>query len=191
MSHEPLRALLPAIGMAAFERRRDGSFAPAAPLPPWFGRLVGDATFPFLGHILDEATQVWAARTPARREWGPCAEVDETGREFHYRVTAVNAHDAQYLVFQLDAVSDEMREVLQKVRQQMLETEQARAASDRAPAAPIASAEIVRRAVDDERAIAASLPGAATAESRQAIGGDLSARCDALARAVDALLAGR
>jgi hypothetical protein len=120
MSDDVLTKLLPAIEIAAFKRAPDGSFALVAPSPRWFARLVSDTTFPFLGHILEEATLFWQRGAAGTREWGPCAEVNEVGREFHYRVMAVQADAGQFLVFQLDPGSDRMREVLQKVRDQAL-----------------------------------------------------------------------
>ena len=91
MSEQVLSTLLPALTMAAFERRADGAFASVAPPPPWFTRIASDPTFPFLGHILEEANHFWQRGTSGTSEWGPCAEVDETGKEFHYKVTAVTA----------------------------------------------------------------------------------------------------
>ena len=124
MSHEPLRDLLPALEIAAFQRRGDGAFLTLAEPPPWFRHLAADASFPFLGHILEEATQFWGSSEPGRREWGPCAEVDGTGHEFHYRVIALAAGGSQYLVFQLDTATVQMREILQRVRDQALAAEQ-------------------------------------------------------------------
>lgn len=181
MSNEPHRDLLPAIEMAAFERRRDGSFSPIAPLPSWFDRLVADPTFPFLGHILDEANQFWIAGKPACREWGPCAEVDDTGREFHYRVSAVNAKASQYLVFQLDAGTEEMRQVLQRVRQQMLATEQSRSTET--------TRLELRRAAEDICATVTTLLGASSNESRQETAQTLSTKCNELLRTIDNLAA--
>src|SRR5262245_49608647 len=114
------RSILSAMGIAAFERQTDGSFSPVNPPPAWFMRIVGAGTFPFLGHILKEANQFWEDRSPGRRDWGPCAEVDESGMEFHYTVAAITADAKQYLVFQLDPGSDRVREVLQQVREQSL-----------------------------------------------------------------------
>jgi hypothetical protein len=125
MSDELLKALLPALGMAAFERHVDGSFRALAPIPRWFERLAGDGTFPFLGHILEEATRHWNKGDAAKpREWGPSAETDETGREFHYMVTALTLSGRSVLIFSLDTASDRMQKVLQKVREQGLATEQ-------------------------------------------------------------------
>lgn len=174
MNKERLKDLLPAVDLAAFERRPDGSFAPIAPLPAWFARLPGDATFPFLGHILEEAVRFWAARTPGRREWGPCTEVDPGGHPFHYRVTAANVADTAYLLFALDSGSDEMQRVLQRVRQQQLLSEQARAA--------------VRRAADDLRALANALPAAASEDARRDLTTRLASACDELIRRVDAMV---
>jgi len=129
MSDEILKTVLPALDLAAFQRHADGRFASIAPRPAWFGRLVADPTFPFLGHILEEAEVFWKGGEVGRREWGPVAEVDESGSEFHYRVTALNSASSQFLVFQLDLGADQVREVLQKVRTDMLATEQ-RAGSD-------------------------------------------------------------
>ena len=129
MSDEILKTVLPALDLAAFQRNADGKFTSIAPRPAWFGRLVADPTFPFLGHILEEAEVFWNGGEVGRREWGPVAEVDESGSEFHYRVAALNSAGSQFLVFQLDLGADQVREVLQKVRTDMLAAEQ-RAGSD-------------------------------------------------------------
>jgi hypothetical protein len=129
MSDDILKAVLPALGLAAFQRQGDGSFTSIAPRPAWFGRLVADTSFPFLGHILEEAHQFWNSGDEGRREWGPVAEVDESGSEFHYKVIAIGGPSAQFLVFQLDLSADQVREVLRKVRTGMLASEQ-RAGSD-------------------------------------------------------------
>ena len=125
MSDELLKALLPALGIAAFERHMDRSFRALAPIPRWFERLAGDGTFPFLGHILEEATRHWNKGDAAKpREWGPSAETDEAGHEFHYVVTALTLTGRHVLIFSLDTASDRMQKVLQKVREQGLATEQ-------------------------------------------------------------------
>jgi hypothetical protein len=129
MSDDVIKTLLPAPDLAVFERQRNGSFTSIAPRPDWFGRLVADPTFPFLGHILEEANRFWRSGTVGRKHWGPVAEVDESGEEFHYKVNAVATPDAQFLIFELDRGSDEMRNVLQKVRTDLLATEQRAAAA--------------------------------------------------------------
>lgn len=120
MSEPLLTDLLPALEIAAFARSGDGAFSIASPMPAWFGRLAKDSTFPFLGHILQDAQQFWGSGTRGFQEFGPCAEVDESGREFHYKVIAVSAADGQYLLFQPDPAADRMRDVLQKARERSL-----------------------------------------------------------------------
>ncbi|HUR32778.1 MAG TPA: hypothetical protein VM032_03230 [Vicinamibacterales bacterium] len=124
MSASPLETLLPLLDTAAFVRAGDGSFSALAPLPGWLQRLTSDTTFPFLGHILEEATAFWQRGTSGSAEWGPCAEVDDEGQEYHYMVTAITAGPDQYLVFHLDRGAERMREVLQKVRSEALTAEQ-------------------------------------------------------------------
>jgi len=123
MSEQTLKTLLPALDMAAFERNQDGAFQPLTPAPAWFARMANDTTFPFLGHILEEAAMFWQRGTVGTEEFGPCAEVDPSGKEFHYKVLAVTADARQYLVFQLDPGTDRMRVVLQKVRNEALSAE--------------------------------------------------------------------
>ena len=120
MGDELLAGLLYTMGVAVFERRPDGAFVSVTEPPPWFSAMKADATFPFLGHILSEAAEFWERHVVGAQDWGPCAEVDEHGKEFHYKVTAVQAEERQYLTFQLDRDSDRMREMLQKVRERSL-----------------------------------------------------------------------
>jgi hypothetical protein len=121
MTDDPLSTLLAALDIAAFERVPEGAIRSLAALPAWFTGLSSDGTFPFLGHILEEANAFWDSRAEGVREWGPCAEVDESGREFHYRVKALSRDGRAYLVFQLDEGAERMREVLQKVRTDSLD----------------------------------------------------------------------
>ena len=125
MSEALLTRLLPALDLAVFVRGDDGAFTAMAPPPPWFPRLA-DGTFPFLGHILEEANEFWRSGATGSREFGPAAERDESGREFHYRVRAITLGQsfAQFLVFELDAGSERLREALQKAREQALVVEQ-------------------------------------------------------------------
>ncbi len=182
MSEDLLKALMSGLGIAAFERRPDGSFASIAPLPTWFARLAGDGTFPFLGHILDEAGRFWNKGEPMRREWGPCAEVDEVGHEFHYKVTAVTMAPKHYLIFQLDPGSDRMREMLQKVRDQALATEQ-RASADAAFAIAMEEVKIAAEQVRDVlRNFSSAAAGSPDVEQRT----QLATTCDELLRRVDA-----
>ena len=120
MGDELLAGLLYTMGVAVFERRPDGAFVSVTEPPPWFSAMKSDATFPFLGHILRRLPSSGTATWSGRQDWGPCAEVDDHGKEFHYKVTAVQAEERQYLTFQLDCDSDRVREMLQKVREKAL-----------------------------------------------------------------------
>lgn len=116
MSDPALSRLLTALDIAAFQGLHENEFRPVTQPPTWFGRLSRDGTFPFLGHILEEARAFWRSGDEGVQQWGPCAELTEDGREFHYLVKALTVHGRAYLVFQLDESADRMRDVLQKVR---------------------------------------------------------------------------
>lgn len=120
MTDNPLSQLVTALDIAAFERNAEGGFQPLAPLPQWFTRLPSDGTFPFLGHILEEANAFWKYGSDGLRGWGPCAEVDDRGREFHYLVKALRVKSRAYLVFQIDEGAERLQQVLQKVRSNAL-----------------------------------------------------------------------
>jgi hypothetical protein len=182
MSEDLLKALMNGLGIAAFERRADGSFGSLAPLPRWFARLAGDGTFPFLGHILEEAGLFWTKGEPMLREWGPCAELDEVGQEFHYKVTAVTMAPKHYLIFQLDPGSDRMQKMLQKVRNDALASEQ-RASADAAFAIAM---EEVKIAAEQVRDVLRSFSPAAAASADVEQRTKLAATCDELLRRVDA-----
>src|SRR5262245_9565535 len=182
MSEDLLKALMSGLGIAAFERRPDGSFAAVvAPMPRWFARLAGDGTFPFLGHILEEAGRFWTKGEPMLREWGPCAEVDEVGREFHYKVTAVTMAPKHYLIFQLDPGADRLQKMLQKVRNDQLAIEQ-RASSDAAFAIAM---EEVKLAAEQVRDVLRELTPAAAAPPSLDQRTKLAATCDELLRRVE------
>jgi hypothetical protein len=121
MSSDDVGVLLQSLGIAAFELSSEGSYRPIAPAPAWFAELAKDGSFPFLGHILEEASAFWASKTEGVREWGPCASVDDDGHEFHYVVKAMNIGTRAYLVFQRDEGAERVRDVLQKVRSDALE----------------------------------------------------------------------
>lgn len=185
MSEPLLSAVLPAIEIAAFQRQPDGSFSSIAPLPKWFGRLVADVTFPFLGHILEEARLFWDGGTSGALAWGPCVEVDEAGREFHYKVTAVTAGGNQYLLFQLDPGSDQMRDVLQTVRERDLVAE--RLASD-VRAAQTALHQEVRRIAEDIQALLRRVAGDNLTPSQLEAWKALPAKVDDLVDRADTLV---
>jgi hypothetical protein len=121
MINEDVPVLLAALEIAVFERNSDGSFRSVATPPAWFARLGRDGTFPFLGHILEEAIAFWAGESEGVATWGPCADVSDDGKEFHYLVKALNVNFRKFLVFQLDESAERVRDVLQKVRSDALD----------------------------------------------------------------------
>lgn len=178
MNDPTFTPLLLALDIAAFRRGPGGSFSSMAPPPPWFPRLAEDGTFPFLGHILEEANEFWQSGTPGSRAFGPCAEVDESGKEFHYQVRAITSGDGknQYLVFELDAASDRLRESLQKAREQLLAIEQ-----NRRTVGEIRHAGMEIQAIVES--LAGMAPGAAQDDQIRA----LRAKCEALMETADRL----
>lgn len=123
MTDEVFAALLSAVGIAAFERRPDRTFAPLAPPPDWFGHLSRDMTFPFLGSFLEEAGGFWDRGQTGRLSSGLCAEVDEHEQEFHFEVSAIVAATRQFLIFERAHDAGQLRAMLQKAREQALDAE--------------------------------------------------------------------
>ncbi|HYT69419.1 MAG TPA: hypothetical protein VEL51_23575 [Vicinamibacterales bacterium] len=176
MTDDLLTTLLPAMDIAVFSRRTDGSFSPITPTPEWFRRLA-DVTFPFLGHILEEASEFWGSGVSGSREYGPCAELDETGREFHYRVRALTTGEqgSQFLVFELDPGSDHLRDALQKAREQALVAERDHAAQREAVAD-------IRKAVLELMQLLKQLP---TTGPQGELTRTLAAKCTVVLRSTD------
>lgn len=185
MADQELTGLMTAMEIAGFKRRPDGAFAPLAPHPAWFGRLVSDSTFPFLGHILEEAVQFWASGSMGRRDWGPCEDVDEDGRPYHYKVTALATSGGQYLLFQLDPESDRMRKALQQVRVDALAaTYQSSAEADTL----LAVQAEVQRMTTEIGELARQIPEAPSRGAQEKLASTLSERGDRLAEVVNMLV---
>lgn len=185
MSEPLLTDLLPALQIAAFARSADGSFSTASPTPAWFARLVKDTTFPFLGHILEEARQFWDSGAPGFREFGPCAEVDESGAEFHYKVIAVSTAGIQYLLFQPDAATDRMRDVLQKARELSL-----RAGEDSRTTAALALLQKeARMAAAEIGELIEQMRRARPQQDKSKVLDDIAARCERLRNCVTSVTA--
>ncbi len=178
MGDELLAGLLHTMGVAVFERRPDGAFVSVTEPPPWFSAMKSDATFPFLGHILSEATEFWDRHVVGAQDWGPCAEVDDHGKEFHYKVTAVQAEERQYLTFQLDRDSDRMREMLQKVRDKAL------AEGTRAKRTTAAASE-ARRTGTDLYDLLGRLRATGLSQAQNDIVAELTDVCDELLMSVE------
>lgn len=173
MTNDVLTALLPAIGIAAFERRADGSFSALAPPPAWFSRLVGNETFPFLGHVLEEANEFWRRSASGTQEWGPCVEVDEAGTEFHYKVAALTLGGRELLLFELDTASDRLREILQTARERALSPE---TGSNEHGAAALD----LRRSASEIRDLLRQLADSEPTQAQRAVIDTLQTRFDAL-----------
>ena len=120
MSNDALQAVVTALEIGIFEQGADGGFTSVGTPPAWMAAFNRNPTFPFLGSFLPQARQFWSEPRPDRLTWGPCAEVDPEGREFHFTVSAVSLPDRRFLVFELDRSAEPMRLLLQKVREQEL-----------------------------------------------------------------------
>jgi hypothetical protein len=179
MSDAALKTLMTAMDFAVFERTDDGAFQAITDTPPWFPRLAS-GTFPFLGHILDEANAFWMSGKPGRQNWGPAAEVDERGREFHYLVSAVALDGRQYLLFQLDRASERLREVLQVARDHKLQ-------DDRARQARTALVSGLRERSDEIDAVLGRLTSGPQMPGQRDLFDKLSSACDALVTAAERL----
>jgi hypothetical protein len=109
--------LLSALDMVVFVRQPDGSFAAIGRAPGWFQSLSTDLTFPFLGTFLETAASFWTEPGDGCLWSGPCEQVDQTGRTFHFEVAAVSAGADRYLVFERRPEFEAMQQVLQKARE--------------------------------------------------------------------------
>jgi len=120
MSSDALQAVLSALEIGVFEQGPDGGFTSVGAPPTWMAAFSRNPTFPFLGSFLPQARQFWAEPRTDRLTWGPCAEVDSEGREFHFTVSALSLPDRKFLVFEIDRHAESMRALLQKAREQAL-----------------------------------------------------------------------
>jgi hypothetical protein len=120
MSSDALEAVVFALEIGIFEQGPDGGFTSVGTPPAWMAAFSRNPTFPFLGSFLPQARQHWSAPRADRLTWGPCAEVDPEGREFHFTVSALSLPERKFLVFELDRHAEPMRALLQKAREQAL-----------------------------------------------------------------------
>ena len=118
------------------------------------------------------------------REWGPCAEVDEVGHQFHYKVSAVTMTGRHYLIFQLDPGADRLQTMLQKVRERELASEQEAAAAG--TAAP--SMRVVRETAAELRALLRQWPGPSSTEPLLELRMALTLKADDLIKRLDAFM---
>ena len=120
MSSDALQAVISALEIGVFEQGPDGGFTSVGTPPTWMAAFSRNPTFPFLGSFLPQARQFWAEPRADRLTWGPCAEVDAEGREFHFTVSALSLPERKFLVFELDRHAEPMRALLQRAREQAL-----------------------------------------------------------------------
>ena len=123
MSDDALQAVVSALEIGIFELGAEGEFASVGAPPAWMAAFSRNPTFPFLGSFLPQAREFWLEPRADRLTWGPCAEVDAGGREFHFTVSALSLPDRKFLVFELDRHAEPMRALLQKARDQALARE--------------------------------------------------------------------
>lgn len=131
--NDALAAALGALEIGVFRQDDGGAFVSVGPVPAWMSAFSRNPTFPFLGSFLGQAHAFWREPHPDRLTWGPCAEVDDQGREFHFLVSAISLPEHQLLVFELDRNAEQMRAVLQKARDQALGRSDASTAADDIP----------------------------------------------------------
>lgn len=120
MSSDALQAVVSALEIGIFEQSADGGFTSVGTAPAWMAAFGRNPTFPFLGSFLPEARHFWSEPRADRLTWGPCAEVDPEGREFHFTVSALSLPARKFLVFEIDRNAEPMRALLQKAREQAL-----------------------------------------------------------------------
>jgi len=133
MSDPDLVQVLIELGVAVMEQHPEGTFTAVGRMPPWLARLLpgwaGDSPLviqehvPFLESFLPDALDFWTGKGEGRLRSGLCAEVDESGGEYHYEVSALCVGDRRLLLFELRKDFEETREILQKARQNLLDYE--------------------------------------------------------------------
>lgn len=107
-SSEDAAKLIAAVGVAIFERSRQGEFTLVSPAPQWLRELVpGVATgaavamveaFPAIDAFLPEAEPVWQGGAPAEAVSDLWTETQASGQEVHLRARALNADERQWLL---------------------------------------------------------------------------------------------
>ena len=143
--NDALAAALGALEIGVFRQDDGGGFVSVGPVPAWMTAFSRNPTFPFLGSFLGQARAFWREPQSERLTWGPCAELDEQGREFHFLVSAISLPDHKLLVFELDRGAEQMRAVLQQAREQALGRSAGAAPVDDVPTRPPGTDETLPR----------------------------------------------
>ncbi len=133
MNDPDLIRVLIELGVGVMEQHPEGTFTVVGRMPPWLTRLVPDwpgdtplviqERLPFLESFLPDAQEFWTEKGEGRLRSGLCAEVDESGGEYHYEVSALCVGERRLLLFELRKDFEETREILQKARQNLLDYE--------------------------------------------------------------------
>ncbi len=154
MSDPDLVHILIELGVAVMERNADGTFTMVGRMPAWLARMfpgwAGDSplaiqqSIPLLGSFLPDAEDFWAGKAEGRLRSGLYAEIDESGGEYHFEVSALCVGERRLLLFELRKDFDETREILQRARQNLLDYE----LLDRTKRALERSQEELRKATD-------------------------------------------
>jgi HPt (histidine-containing phosphotransfer) domain-containing protein len=133
MSDPALVHVLAALGVAVVERKPDGSLDLVGEMPPWFARLFPEQSgsslpdiqqhIPFLESFLPDAEVFWEEGGKDRLRSGLCTEVGESGAEYHFEVSALCVSGRHFLLFELRKDFGEIREILQRARENLLDYE--------------------------------------------------------------------
>jgi hypothetical protein len=144
MSADLLSKLTRALDIAVIERMASSGFALVAPAPAWLAGALGAehtlfSAFPFLRHFLDQAEATWQADPRARADSGPF-EATINAEAMLLRATALSVDTHKLLVVERLTGDADLRPLLQRAREQLLEHEglTRRAADVHAPASAIA-----------------------------------------------------
>jgi len=133
MTETVLAQVLRALDVAVIERLEDSRFQILGIAPAWLALAFETAdggqsdtlggAMPFLGHFVHQADRAWHDRGSARADSGPFAATFG-GEEALLRATALTAADRSLLVLERLSGDADTRPILQKAREQLLETEQ-------------------------------------------------------------------
>ena len=148
MSDDLLADLLRTLSLTAIERRRDGAFYLLTTPPDWLadafdlaidtspGRI--DGAMPFLDNFLHQANEVWHEGPPASASSGPFVTTIK-GEVILINARAMTIQERQLQVIERLTGDADLRPILQKAREQLLEHEQMvrRIGEVQAPAAAV------------------------------------------------------
>lgn len=142
MNDSVLPELARALGIAVIERLPNAGYIMAAPAPDWLAGALGPSNtlpsaFPFLRHFLKLASAAW--HDGSRIDSGPF-EATIDGEHLLLRAAALTVDTHKLLIVERLTGDADMRPILQRAREHLLEREQLELHATRvhAPAAAIA-----------------------------------------------------